>query len=160
MKRSAFLQAVAGAAIASLRGSSSSEWREDDARKEKTGGEETSETKCKADFVDGTHQQNPNCKPQTKTLDTRCTLNLYKIIYPGSQYDSKAGRDAADAELKRAVDYYAKYCIDINVVEIPITDKETTKKMRSIYESWMDGIVQRLGGKTKLGNRYRHPKRC
>lgn len=109
---------------------------------------EPKEEKCKAKFVDGI--SNSDCTPTEKTLDQRCTLTINKVIYPGSEYDSVEGRKRADAELKRAVDFYAKYCIDLKIEEITFT-KDEAKTAKDAYETWIAEVIQNVGGKDHLG---------
>lgn len=108
------------------------------------------EEKCTAKFVDGIAQGHSNCTPMEVTLGQRCELTINRIIYPGSEYDSAEGRKRADAELKRTVDYYAKYCIDIKIEEITFTVAEK-KKAKDVYEAWISDVIQNIGGKDHLG---------
>lgn len=108
------------------------------------------EKKCSPKFVNGTNQANPDCDPKVRILNNRCEGTIYKIIFPGSQYDSAGGRKLADAEIKRATNYYAKYCIDLTVEEITIPAK-TAKILKDAYAIWFDEVVTQVGGKDHLG---------
>lgn len=149
MTRSEFLKLLGGGAILLLCGCQEDK---DKAKKEENPkeGVPPPETKCIADFVDGTNQTNPDCDPKKETLDNRCTGKLYKLIYPGSQYDNAAGRKLADEELKRATDFYAKYCIDLTVEEITLPDKVATG-LKNAYAAWFADVISNIGSKDKLG---------
>ena len=148
MKRAEFLKGLAGGTLWFVAGCQDNK---DNAKKEKEKPTEAApETKCSADFVDGTNQANPDCDPKKRTLDNRCTGKLYKVIYPGSQYDSANGRKLADDELKRAKDFYTKYCIDLTVEEVTFPAK-TADSFKAVYTKWFDDVVSDIGGKDKLG---------
>jgi hypothetical protein len=151
MTRSEFLKLLGGAGILLLCGCQDDK-NQDKAKKEQNPKEDVPppETKCTADFVNGTNHANPDCDPKKKTLDNRCTGKLYKLIYPGSQYDNAAGRKLADDELKRATDFYAQYCIDLTVEEITLPDKVATG-LKNAYAAWLADVINDIGGKDKLG---------
>ena len=141
------MKLLGGGAILFLCGCQEGKDKKEESPKE---GAPPPETKCIADFVDGTNLSNPDCDPKKKTLDNRCTGKLYKLIYPGSQYDNAAGRKLADEELKRATDFYAKYCIDLTVEEITLPAK-VAAGFKNSYAAWFADLISDIGGKDKLG---------
>jgi hypothetical protein len=100
--------------------------------------------------VDGTNQSNPDCDPKVRVLTDRCKAKIYKYIFPGSQYDSALGMQAAIAEFQRAVDFYKQYCIDLTVKDI-IFPGALINNLKTAYATWYSDVVQQIGGASHLG---------
>ena len=108
------------------------------------------EQRCRPKFVDGTNQSNPDCDPKVRVLAERCKGTIYKYIFPGSQYDTAQGKQAATAELQRAVDFYKQYCIDLTVKDITFS-AALNNNLKAAYSAWYADVLQQIGGASHLG---------
>jgi hypothetical protein len=100
--------------------------------------------------VNGTNQANPDCDPKVRELANRCEGTIYKYIFSGSQYDTAQGKQAADAELQRAVDFYKQYCIDLTVKDVTFPDA-LNNRLKAAYSAWYADVLQQIGGASHLG---------
>jgi hypothetical protein len=105
---------------------------------------------CSAKFVDAVHKYQPDCDPTVRKLTERCTGNMYRVIFPGSEYDSVAGKKLAAAEIDRSVDFYKTYCIDLTVIPV-VLDAKVAAGLKATYATWFKDVVAYVGGKAKLG---------
>jgi hypothetical protein len=154
IRRERFLWECAGLFAATVTTAQATPPPESTASPKEEGGKKT----CTADFVNGT--KNPpavktcphgaTCTPYSCTLHSECSTTLHRLIYPGSKYDNKAGLAKADAELKRAVDFYAKYCIELKTSDVTLTAGQK-KKLKSWYDGWIADVLPAVGGAAKLG---------
>lgn len=63
-------------------------------------------------------------------------VDVYYAIYPGSAWETPKGAAALKAELTRARDWYAAYCIYISFIPVPINDPKKRAKMAKDYKRW------------------------
>ncbi len=125
--------------------------------KAKSGGTSKSITYKRLDpainFVEGTGGAN-KCTPHPISTTSRCSITIYKFIFPGSDYDSATGKQSAASQVKDAKDFFADYCIDLTDQEWTLNAADEKKlKLKERYEAWYaDVLANEMGGdKTRLG---------
>ena len=99
---------------------------------------------CNPEFVNGI--TNNDCTPRRTGINSRCRGEFHSFRYPGSSWTAAR----VDAEVQRAIDYFARYCIRLTrkTMTVGSTDAAT---LRNWYRDWYQRMTQAIGGVSHIG---------
>lgn len=102
---------------------------------------------CNPRFVRGIAAN--DCTIRGVAVPWTCNATITGFIWPGSRWMNNVG--GAIAEINRAFEFYARYCIFLRLDQL-VLKRETLRKMQRFYAQWYPAVVQAVGGVDHLGS--------